>query len=39
MGRKRKNGNEDRTVKIVILVTAVLNLIKALIDLINRLTG
>lgn len=38
MGRKKKSGNEDRTTKYIILATAVLNLVKALIDLISRLT-
>lgn len=37
MGRKRKNGKQDTLVKIVVLLTALLNLIKAIVDLINRL--
>lgn len=37
MGRKRKNGKQDTLVKIVVLLTATLNLIKAVVDLINRL--
>lgn len=37
MGRKRKNGKQDTIVKIVVLLTATLNLIKAIVDLINRL--
>jgi hypothetical protein len=37
MGRKRKNGKQDTLVKIVVLLTALLNLIKAVVDLINRL--
>lgn len=37
MGRKRKNGKQDIIVKIVVLLTATLNLIKAIVDLINRL--
>lgn len=37
MGRKRKNGKQDTLVKIVVLLTATLNLIKAIVDLINRL--
>lgn len=36
---KKKSGNQDKTVKIIILITAILNLIKALIDLIRYLTG
>lgn len=37
MKRKKKNGNEDRTTKVVILVTAILNLIISLITLISKL--
>lgn len=40
MGRKRKkqkSDNEDRTLKYIIFITATLNLIKALIELINKL--
>jgi len=37
MSRKKKNGKQDTTLKIIVLLTAILNLIKALIDLINRL--
>lgn len=37
MGRKRKNGKQDTIVKIIVLLTATLNLIKAIVDLINRL--
>jgi len=37
MSRKKKNGKQDTTLKIVVLLTAILNLIKALVDLINRL--
>lgn len=37
MSRKKKNGKQDSTLQIVVLLTAILNLIKALIDLINRL--
>lgn len=37
MGRKRKNGKQDTLIKIVVLLTATLNLIKAIVDLINRL--
>ena len=36
MSRKKKNGNQDTTLK-VLLITATLNLIRALIDLINKL--
>lgn len=37
MGGKKRNGKQDTTLQIVVLLTAILNLIKALIDLINRL--
>lgn len=36
MSRKKKNGNQDTTQK-VLLITATLNLIRALIELINKL--
>lgn len=35
---KQKKGNQDKTVKIIVLVTAILNLIRALVDLIAKLT-
>ncbi len=37
MAGKRKRGNQDRALKSIILITAILNLIKSLIDLISRL--
>ena len=37
MSRKKKNGNEDQLTKIVILVTAILNLIISLITLVSKL--
>ena len=37
MARQKKKGNQDKTCKIIILVTAILNLIRALIDLLDRL--
>lgn len=39
MSGKKKSGNEDKSVKYIILVTAILNLVKALIDFIRSLTG
>lgn len=33
----KKSGNQDTALKAIILVTAILNLIKALVDLINKL--
>lgn len=37
MSGKKKNGNQDHKVASFVLITAILNLIKALIDLINKL--
>lgn len=39
MAGKKNRGSQDRKLQILILITAILNLIKALIDLINDLTG
>lgn len=36
--RKKKSGHEDETLKIIVFVTALLNLAKALIDIISRLS-
>ena len=38
MPRKKKDGDKDKTLQIIVLITAILNLVKALIDLIIRLT-
>ena len=38
MARKKKNGNKDKTLQIIVLVTAILNLVQSLIDLISKLT-
>ena len=38
MARKKKNGNKDKTLQILVLVTAILNLVQSLIDLISKLT-
>lgn len=35
---KKKSGNQNSTVQKVVLITAILNLLKALVDLIDRLT-
>ncbi len=35
--RKKKKGNQDTALKTIVLVTAILNLIRVLIDLVNRL--
>ena len=37
MARQKKKGDQDKTLKILVLVTTILNLIKSLIDLINKL--
>jgi hypothetical protein len=37
MARKKKNGNQNKTVEILVLITAVLNLIKVLVDIIGKL--
>lgn len=39
MGRQKKSGNQDTTLKWIILVTALINLLKALIETIRELTG
>lgn len=39
MARKKKNGNKDTTLQIIVFVTAILNLIRSVIDLIKNLTG
>lgn len=39
MARRKKNGrNQDTPLKVILLITAVLQLVKSLIDLINDLT-
>lgn len=39
MARKNKrSGNKDKTLQILVLVTAILNLVNALIDIISKLT-
>lgn len=37
MSRKRKSGTQDETPSKLILITAILNLIQALLDLVNKL--
>ena len=34
--KPKKNGNQDKTLKIIILVTAILNLFKSVIDLVQK---
>lgn len=36
MSKRKKNGNHNKTVEIVVMVTAILNLIKSLTDLIQK---
>lgn len=38
MAGKRKGGNQDQRLTTILLITAILNLVKALIDLISKLT-
>jgi len=38
MARKKKNGDKNATLQAVVLITAILNLVKSLIDLIGKLT-
>ena len=37
MSRKRKSGSQDANSSKLILITAILNLIQALLDLVNKL--
>ena len=37
MGRVKKNRNQDRQLKVIILITAITQLVSSLIALINRL--
>ena len=37
MAKKKKNGNQDKTLQIIVLVTAILNLIRAVFDIIEKL--
>lgn len=38
MVRKKKSGSKDKTLQIIVFATAILNLVKAIIDFIERLT-
>lgn len=38
MSEQKKGGNEDKALKTIILVTAIANLIEALIEIIKELT-
>lgn len=37
MARKKKKGDQDKTLKIIVMVTAILNLIRSLVDIITKL--
>ncbi len=37
MAKKKKKGNQDKTLQIIVLVTAILNLIRAVFDIIEKL--
>lgn len=39
MSGKKKSGNQNKALQAIILITAILNLVKALVDLISKLTG
>lgn len=39
MARQLKSGNQDKALQAIVLVTAILNLIHAVVDLIDNLTG
>lgn len=36
--KQKKNGNQDVTVKTIILITALVNLFKSIIDLVQKFT-
>ncbi len=37
MARQKKNGNKNTTLQIIVFVTAILNLIQSLVDLLKKL--
>ena len=39
MSRKNKNGKQDKTLYTIVLLTAITNLVAAIIDIIDKLTG
>ena len=39
MAQKKRNGSKDQVLQKLVLATAILNLVKAVIDLITKLTG
>ena len=38
MGKQKKKHDEDKTLTAIVLITAILNLVDALLDMIRRLT-
>ncbi len=36
MSKQKKNGNQNKTLEIVVLVTAILNLTKSIFDLVQK---
>lgn len=38
MARKKKSGSKDKPLQIIVFATAILNPVRALVDLIRRLT-
>lgn len=39
MARQKKNGKKDKAVETIVLITAILNLIQAVVEIIDQLTG
>lgn len=39
MAGQKNNGNQDKGLQTIVLITAILNLIRAIVDLIDQLTG
>ena len=39
MARQKKNGKQDKALETIVLLTAILNLIHAVVDLVDQLTG
>lgn len=39
MSRRKKKGKQDELITIAVLLAAILDLVRAIIDLIDRLTG
>lgn len=39
MARQKKNGKKDKALETIVLITAILNLIQAVVEIIDQLTG